>query len=81
MSGMSETPQTPQDWQKYWQEQGQYENTFAAPGIGQRPSWPARVGASLIDTPLDSLWPLWDKRSQTLHDKVVHTVVMETPKV
>jgi uncharacterized RDD family membrane protein YckC len=29
---------------------------------------------------VDSLWPLWDKRSQTLHDKVVHTVVVEAPK-
>jgi uncharacterized RDD family membrane protein YckC len=184
---MSETPQTPQHWQKYWQEQGQYENTLARAGTGQMPyafgshpldrlyaSWLARVGASLIDgvlaflvacmggipvgilaavtgdtgviylayvvgfvvalwfpwrngsvgqTPgkkmlgimvvheetgqlvggpagllrwfvgfvislitlgigglLDSLWPLWDKRSQTLHDKVVHTVVVETPR-
>lgn len=59
---MSETPQTPQHWQKYWQEQGQYENTLARAGTGQMPyafgshpldrlyaSWLARVGASLID--------------------------------
>ena len=63
MSGMSETPQTPQDWTKYWQEQGQYENTFAAPGTGQMPyglfgdqrnqpyaGWWLRVAASLIDS-------------------------------
>ena len=62
MSGMSETPQTPQDWTKYWQEQGQYQSTFGDPVKGQRPyalfgdlrnqpyaGWWMRVGASLID--------------------------------
>jgi uncharacterized RDD family membrane protein YckC len=30
---------------------------------------------------LDMLWPLWDKpRRQTLHDKVVHTVVLQAPR-
>jgi uncharacterized RDD family membrane protein YckC len=63
MSGMSETPQTPQDWQRYWQEQGQYESTFATPGTGQMPyglfgdqrsqpyaGWWSRVAASLVDS-------------------------------
>jgi uncharacterized RDD family membrane protein YckC len=27
---------------------------------------------------LDMLWPLWDKKRQTLHDKVVSTVVIRT---
>jgi uncharacterized RDD family membrane protein YckC len=27
---------------------------------------------------LDMLWPLWDKKRQTLHDKVVGTVVLRT---
>ena len=25
---------------------------------------------------IDMLWPLWDDRNQTLHDKVVGTVVL-----
>jgi uncharacterized RDD family membrane protein YckC len=29
---------------------------------------------------LDMLWPLWDKKKQTLHDKVVHTVVLRVSK-
>jgi len=184
MSETPPTPQTPQDWTKYWQEQGQYQSTFAAPGTGQMPygfmgdqlkqpyaGWFSRVGASLIDsllgmllgclvglpvgilavftgneraiylvyplallvglwfpwrngstgqTPgkkmlgiivihgetgrllggpvgllrwfvgvviyvltlgigglLDVLWPLWDRRKQTLHDKVVKSVVVQ----
>jgi uncharacterized RDD family membrane protein YckC len=30
----------------------------------------------LIPTLLDYLWPLWDSRNQTLHDKMVGTVVI-----
>ena len=30
----------------------------------------------LIPTLLDLLWPLWDKRRQTLHDKIAATVVI-----
>jgi len=29
---------------------------------------------------LDGLWPLWDKKRQTLHDKVVRTVVLRVQK-
>jgi uncharacterized RDD family membrane protein YckC len=29
---------------------------------------------------LDMLWPLWDKKKQTLHDKVVRTVVLRVSK-
>jgi uncharacterized RDD family membrane protein YckC len=32
----------------------------------------------LIVTLLDVLWPLWDSKRQTLHDKVVGTVVIRT---
>lgn len=33
MAGMSDqsTPQTPQDWQKLWQDQVQFENIYAEP--------------------------------------------------
>jgi uncharacterized RDD family membrane protein YckC len=27
---------------------------------------------------LDSLWPLWDRQNQTLHDKAAGTVVLRT---
>jgi uncharacterized RDD family membrane protein YckC len=27
---------------------------------------------------LDVLWPLWDAKNQTLHDKAVGTVVLRT---
>ena len=27
---------------------------------------------------VDMLWPLWDKKHQTLHDKVVSTVVLRS---
>lgn len=27
---------------------------------------------------IDVLWPLWDAKNQTLHDKVVHSVVVHT---
>lgn len=61
---MSETPQTPQDWTKYWQEQGQHQNRYAEPKPpGQVPygfndfqyrfayaGWGSRVLASLLDT-------------------------------
>ena len=30
--------------------------------------------------PLDSLWPLWDKDDQALHDKVVRTHVVRVPQ-
>ena len=29
---------------------------------------------------LDILWPLWDNKRQTLHDKVVNSLVVETPQ-
>ncbi len=29
---------------------------------------------------LDMLWPLWDKKKQTLHDKVVHTIVLRVTR-
>ncbi len=28
---------------------------------------------------LDVLWPLWDERNQTLHDKIVSTYVVKAP--
>jgi len=27
---------------------------------------------------LDVLWPLWDRRNQTLHDKIVGTLILRT---
>jgi uncharacterized RDD family membrane protein YckC len=45
------------------------------------------LGRSLVETVfrltvivglLDDLWPLWDRKNQTLHDKVVSTVVIRT---
>lgn len=30
----------------------------------------------LIPGILDNLWPLWDRRGQTVHDKVARTVVI-----
>lgn len=40
-----------------------------------------RVGLSLIPfaTLLDLLWPLWDERGQTLHDKAVGCYVVNNP--
>jgi uncharacterized RDD family membrane protein YckC len=35
-------------------------------------------GIILIPLLLDLLWPLWDKRNQTLHDKVAGTFVVDT---
>jgi uncharacterized RDD family membrane protein YckC len=29
---------------------------------------------------LDLLWPIWDKRNQTLHDKIANTVVLRPPR-
>lgn len=31
----------------------------------------------LVGIPLDLLWPLWDRRKQTLHDKIAGTVVVK----
>jgi uncharacterized RDD family membrane protein YckC len=43
------------------------------------------VGFLLFGLPgvLDLLWPLWDDRNQTLHDKIVSTYVIKaaTPQV
>jgi uncharacterized RDD family membrane protein YckC len=33
-------------------------------------------GIFYIPALLDYLWPLWDKRNQTLHDKVVNSIVV-----
>ncbi len=33
---------------------------------------------TLIVGVLDVLWPLWDQKNQTLHDKAVGTVVLRT---
>ena len=42
---------------------------------------PARQRYTLLTTEsggiLDDLWPLWDARKQTLHDKVVSTLVVK----
>jgi len=35
-------------------------------------------GIFVIPAILDYLWPLWDKKNQTLHDKVVGSVVVKT---
>jgi len=39
----------------------------------------AVVGGFFLGLPwlLDLLWPLWDERKQTLHDKIVSTYVIE----
>jgi uncharacterized RDD family membrane protein YckC len=36
------------------------------------------LGYTVIVGLLDVLWPLWDKKNQTLHDKAVGTVVLRT---
>ena len=38
--------------------------------------------AFLFAIPLivDLLWPIWDKRNQTLHDKFANTLIVRTPK-
>jgi uncharacterized RDD family membrane protein YckC len=36
------------------------------------------LGYTVIVGILDLLWPLWDKKNQTLHDKAVGTVVLRT---
>jgi uncharacterized RDD family membrane protein YckC len=33
-------------------------------------------GIFYIPALLDYLWPLWDKRNQALHDKVVNSIVV-----
>jgi uncharacterized RDD family membrane protein YckC len=38
---------------------------------------PRIVGLSWV-TLLDDLWMLWDKRNQTLHDKIAGTIVVKT---
>jgi uncharacterized RDD family membrane protein YckC len=40
-----------------------------------------QAGLSLIwiGSILDSLWPLWDERRQTLHDKAVSSYVINNP--
>jgi len=39
------------------------------------------LGILVIPGLLSYLWPLWDRRCQTLHDKMVNTiVVIEKPK-
>jgi uncharacterized RDD family membrane protein YckC len=42
----------------------------------------AQVGISLIPflPLLDLLWPLWDERRQTLHDKAVNCYVINSPQ-
>lgn len=30
---------------------------------------------------LNDLWPLWDDKKQALHDKIVHTLVVQGPKI
>ena len=56
------------------------EATGAVPGIG------LALGRVLLQSILTSLtlylnvlWPLWDARNQTLHDKVCSTVVIRVP--
>ena len=41
-----------------------------------------RVGLSLVPflPLLDMLWPLWDERGQTLHDKAVNCYVVNNPQ-
>jgi uncharacterized RDD family membrane protein YckC len=34
------------------------------------------LGVTVIGGILDLLWPLWDANNQTLHDKVVHSLVI-----
>ena len=36
------------------------------------------LGYTVIVGILDVLWPLWDAKNQTLHDKAVGTVVLRT---
>jgi uncharacterized RDD family membrane protein YckC len=36
------------------------------------------LGITVIGGILDILWPLWDTRNQTLHDKAAGTVVVFT---
>jgi uncharacterized RDD family membrane protein YckC len=36
----------------------------------------ALLGITIIGGIIDDLWPLWDDRNQTLHDKVVSSVVV-----
>jgi uncharacterized RDD family membrane protein YckC len=39
--------------------------------------WGRRAAALLLDSlRLAYLWPLWDRRNQTLYDKMVDTVVV-----
>lgn len=65
MSGMSNqgTPQTPEEWQRYWQDQGRYESEYTRPAppgavaYGLRyetdsayATWGSRVAAAFIDS-------------------------------
>lgn len=52
--------------------------TGAGTGVG-RYLLEAAAGAisSGFLTLIDLLWPLWDEKKQTLHDKIVHTVVVK----
>lgn len=40
-------------------------------------SFVALIGFAIL---IDLLWPLWDKRRQTLHDKFARTVVLRRPR-
>jgi uncharacterized RDD family membrane protein YckC len=51
------------------------QNLTVGPAVGR---WfiEAILGVTGIGFLLDVLWPLWDKKNQTIHDKAVHTVVV-----
>jgi uncharacterized RDD family membrane protein YckC len=36
------------------------------------------VAIALLYGLIDNLWPLWDRRNQTLHDKFARTIVIMT---
>jgi uncharacterized RDD family membrane protein YckC len=36
------------------------------------------LGITVIGGLLDILWPLWDSKNQTIHDKVAHSLVVRT---
>jgi len=47
-------------------------------GIKNTILWTFSICLLYIPALLDALWPLWDQRNQSLHDKVLSTLVMKT---
>ena len=56
---------------------GAVDNAISAQRAGYAAAFSFVSLFLIVPTLLDLLWPLWDKKNQTLHDKLARTVVID----